>query len=275
MKKLNVRIVKFLTSQFYKSRISPHAKVYVENLIAKVRRKKVRFHYEGGMSFKAIEGKQFRVFKEFERGIWLYRNGLRNRAEFLFKSYCLNLVEFISDDIVIDCGANSGDLYLKFCDMIQPNNYIAFEPNPTDFEVLKENLNSDCRTCNQALGNVDTMLDFYVASKSGDSSIVEPSVYDEKITVQVTRLDTYMVENAISEVKLLKIEAEGFEPEILEGASGCLDRILYIAVDGGFERGIDQKETFTNVTNYLTQNGFEMVGVYFPWHRALYKNTKN
>lgn len=130
-------------------------------------------------------------------------------------------MKFVGDDIVIDCGANSGDLYLSFCHMIQPNNYIAFEPNPTDFEILKENLSSDCRAYNLALGNADTELDFYVASKTGDSSIVEPSVYDEKITVKVSRLDTYMVENAISGVKLLKIEAEGFEPEILEGALGC------------------------------------------------------
>lgn len=71
MKKLLIEIIKDLTSQFYKSNISPHAKVYVENLIARVRKKEVRFYYEGGMMYKAIEGKQFRVFKEFERGIWL------------------------------------------------------------------------------------------------------------------------------------------------------------------------------------------------------------
>jgi hypothetical protein len=69
---------------------------------------------------------------------------------------------------------------------------------------------------------------------------------------------------------LLKIEAEGYEPEILKGAGKMLERCEYIAVDGGYERGVKCEQTFTTITNYLLKNNFEMKDIYFPWHRALF-----
>ena len=76
----------------------------------------------------------------------------------------------------------------------------------------------------------------------------------------------------INKIKLLKVEAEGYEPEILEGIGSMLKKIQYIAVDGGYERGIINEQTFTDITNYLLHNGFEIIDINFVHYRALFLN---
>jgi FkbM family methyltransferase len=245
--------------------------VAVENAIAILRGKLVRFgtDKDGGLFAKERNWKL--QISDRRRGFWLYRNGIDVRGVSIFKSYCLQNIEFKKDDIVFDCGANSGDLFLKLSRLISGYNYFAFEPNPADFNVLKSNVHNSKNLFNLALGNVDSELTFYIATSGGDSSLVEPKTYDEKLTVKVVRLDSFMVERKINSIKLLKIEAEGFEPEILEGLGAMVRCCEYLAVDGGYERGKDCEQTFTTCTNYLLANGFEIVDICFPWHRALYK----
>lgn len=76
----------------------------------------------------------------------------------------------------------------------------------------------------------------------------------------------------INKVKILKLEAEGFEPEILFGIGNRIKDIKYITLDGGYERGVNEAQPFTAITNFLIKNGFEISDIYFPWFRALFKN---
>jgi hypothetical protein len=56
---------------------------------------------------------------------------------------------------------------------------------------------------------------------------------------------------------LLKIEAEGAEPEVLIGLSKELKKVNYIVVDCGFERGINSESTIRECSQYLINNNFE------------------
>ena len=49
----------------------------------------------------------------------------------------------------------------------------------------------------------------------------------------------------------IKIEAEGAEPEILEGLIKNLNKVEYITIDAGFERGVNKESTLVQCTNYL------------------------
>ena len=73
---------------------------------------------------------------------------------------------------------------------------------------------------------------------------------------------------------MFKLEAEGFEPEILDGALNILDKIEYIALDGGYERGKSQTETFSELCNKLHDHGFKIVSINFICARALFINQK-
>ena len=260
--------------KYHKSKISsPKLSFFLENLIAFLSNRKVRFSYDRLTKFYcATEGKLICHFSNKQYGFWLYRNGIQARGEFLFSSYCLNSINFEEDDVIIDCGANSGDLTLELKKRAPKVRYVGVEPNPEDFKVLKKNVDlENSEYVNKALGERTEVLNFYVCTEQADSSLVEPLSYTEIIDVEVVLLDNLCNELGIKKIKLLKLEAEGYEPEILNGAAGVLNSIEYVAVDGGYERNKDNEQTLTRVTNFLLENNFKMVDIYFPWYRALYK----
>ena len=249
--------------------------ILLENLIAIIKRKSVRFTFDKSNNlFKAIDKNIIRFYSDKNRCFWLYRNGISERGKLIYNTYCLQKIKFKEQDIVIDCGANSGDLLIELNNYIKVGNYIAIEPNPIDFEVLKLNCKNQVLV-NKALGNKNDNLNFYIATSDGDSSIIKPKFYKEIITVEVIKLDDLIKNLNIKKIKLLKIEAEGYEPEVLEGALGIIPICEYIAIDGGYERGQNQEQTFTTITNILLKNNFEIYDINFSLYRALFKNKRN
>jgi FkbM family methyltransferase len=247
--------------------------VYVENFLAYVRGKDVHFEYDRDKQLIRVkEQSTSYYFLNRSRGFTLYRNGLKARGEFLFKSYCLQNVSFAQSDVVIDCGANSGDLFLEMESRILEMNYIAIEPSLKDFNILQLNV-KNATLLNIALGEENGEVDFYLSTAGADSSLIEPKNWTEKTKSKVRRLDSLLAEMAIKKVKLVKIEAEGFEPDVLYGLTGALKYIEFIAVDGGPERGKFECQTFSDCSNFLITNGFKMIDTYLPWNRALFKNT--
>lgn len=246
--------------------------VALENFIALIRQKDIRFSYIKKKNLvKAQEKNLTKYYCEPKRCFWLYRNGISFRGKFIHKSYCIDKINFSKRDVVLDCGANSGDLFLELKDLVSSSNYIGIEPNPEDFKVL--NLNCPNTTLiNKALGIDKSFLDFFIATSNGDSSLIKPKNFQKTIKVEVIRLDQLMNELKLKKVKLLKLEAEGFEPEILIGAGERIRDIEYIAIDGGYERGTEEVQTFTTLANYLIKRDFEISDIYFPWYRALFKN---
>jgi len=245
-----------------------------ENIIAFLEKKDVRFRLSEDKVFSVQENAQKQVFTNKRRGFKIYRNGLKNRLDFLLRSYCLHNVVFFEKDVVIDCGANYGDLFLALRSSIDPKNYFAFEPDPDAFNALQKNIPRRSHAMQIALGEKNGDYGFYISSAEADSSLIEPVNWDTKITVPVVRLDAFLDANQINSVKLLKLEAEGSEPEILKGLGEALKKVHYIAIDGGCERGVDCEETFSACANYLIKNGFYLVEVFSPWLRALFEQRK-
>jgi len=271
---VNFASAKFLNRVHNISFIPKPFVCFLENIFSSMLGKKVKFDYEKNSNmFIATERDKKRYFSNAERGFWLYRNGIETRSNFIFDSYCLQNLTFNNDDVIVDCGANFGDLSMKLYDKCASIQYIGIEPSPRDYEVLERNINNQNSNLFQvALGETNDSLKFYICSEKGDSSLVEPPTYTDVIDVDVVTLESLLSSLNIKKVKLIKIEAEGFEPEILKGAQNILRNVEYIAVDGGYERGKDCEQTLTTATNFLLKNNYEMVDIYFPWYRALFRN---
>lgn len=196
-----------------------------------------------------------------------YKGGILERAEGLAEVYFFDKIDFKDGDILIDCGANVGDLKLWFKLHSININYIGFEPSPVEFKCLKENVKPST-VHNLGLWKDSGELKFYISSQGADSSLIEPAVYDEVSITKVCRLDNFIDSN----IKCLKLEAEGAEPEILEGLGEKLKLIEFISADLGFERGIQAESTLAPVTNFLLQNNFELLDVQHGRISALYRN---
>ena len=222
------------------------------------------------MHIIAIENSEF--WMTHRKRVHLYSSGLMRRGESIGKSYLLSEIDFHPGDLVVDCGANMGDLILYFKSKSTPVDYLGFEPNPIDHECLSANSISSGESRNLALWNATSEMVFYVDTESASSSLIEPPFYTEKIRVPTARLDSMEFSKRI---KLFKVEGEGAEPEILEGARGLFSSIEYIAVDAGPERGINQTSTRDDVLKVLANSDFELI-LENPFHRKtlLFRNKK-
>jgi FkbM family methyltransferase len=275
-----MNIFKFLNRLFTKIKQKLFNKIYV--IILKQREKKfeilfnffslinksinIKVNFLDGSYFIIDDKKKYKFFP-IER-VALYQEGLAQRAKYLKEDYLLNNIKFHNDDIIIDIGANNGDFYFCFDEKIK---YYGYEPSPIVFSNLQYNIKNQ-NLYNLGLSNSDKQfVDFYLKDESGDSSILPINNYTKKITIETTSLDKE-IDKIKEKIKLIKIEAEGLEPEILQGLNKYLNHVEYITIDCGFERGVKQESTIAECSNHLIQNNFMMIG--FTKNRivALFKN---
>ncbi len=168
----------------------------------------LRFKYDKDTNlFIASEKNISRYFGNMKRGFDLYDKSLLKRGEDLHKTYCLNNINFKSSDVIIDCGANYADLFIPLQEIIDEENYIAFEPGPIEYKCISKSL-PKARNFNLGLSNKDNLMKFYLCSATGDSSLVETQNYTEVIEVKVTTLDNFAKSYNIDHCKLLKLEAD-------------------------------------------------------------------
>ena len=220
----------------------------------------IRFSYDADKAIYVCHDGGAHAFAH-PRRLWTLFDGRDMRGNRLAYQYMLDQLDFAPNDWIVDVGANTGDLTLLFSAIDCPVNYIGFEPSPGEFRALEYNLKSNPalkeKTAHQlALWHDDSAeLVFYLKSAKGDSSVFPIEGATEEIKVPSARLDKVL---PVRKYKLLKLEAEGAEPEILEGAEGIIRQFEYVAADVGFERGVTSESTLPAVTNYLSARGFEV-----------------
>ncbi|WP_337267769.1 FkbM family methyltransferase [Oryzifoliimicrobium ureilyticus] len=202
----------------------------------------------------------------------LYKGGLAKRLDRLNKSYLLHLVDPTTKGAFIDCGANIGEL--GFFARQRNFDYHPFEPEALEASSCDRNHFAGAAKTNRlALWHEETVLKFYSKPATGDSSVIEMNDYSEVKTIPTTTLDKYVASKGISRIAVLKIEAEGAEPEVLAGAENALAVTDFITVDGGFERGKEKATTAPQVINTLLHKGFELVSWDQSWGRFLFRST--
>ena len=208
------------------------------------------------------------IFKHELQGGISYLKGIQARGDGIGSRYFLTKIDFKDGDIIFDCGANAGDLLLWFQNRSLKIAYTGFEPAPEEYGCLKRNIQHH-HAHQVALWQNDGKLDFFCSSQAADSSIIEPSSFDEIIQIEAARLDNFLYTN----IKLLKLEAEGGELEVLKGAGTKLRTIHYISADLGPERGVMKEKTLIPVTKFLESNNFTLAYYNSVHQVALFKNN--
>lgn len=200
------------------------------------------------------------VFARKER-IWVYAKGVESRLDRLAQIYGLASCPLVPGDMVIDCGANVGE-FSAIVTRRHGCRVIAVEPEASEARCIQHNAPGVIEVVNAALWKEPGELKFYSKNRSADSSLFETRDYDHVTTVKAVTLDDLLARHGVQRLKLLKLEAEGAEPEILLGARESLQRIEYITADLGPERGLSEESTAPPVCNLLFEAGFEIVSLY-------------
>ena len=212
-----------------------------------------------------------------KRSIYLL-GSIQHRLNILFEEYILPDVDFEDNDIVVDCGANIGELYLSIKKRISNNfDYYGYEPSEKDFNALKLNSNNLVKS-NFALFDSEEIKVLFCNEEDADSSLSPIPNANEENKIQAIRLDE-VKELESKKIKLLKLEAEGEELAVLRGAENILKNIKFISADLGFERYVLDSDNYIStlgpVVNYLNDHNFQLINTYRLTRKTfLFKNKK-
>lgn len=218
---------------YLSSKLRGNAFVWLFNLYSFFYNSKNKIYYQDNKYFCSERNW---CFYHEKIGLYAYGKGFEKRKNELASSYHLNKINFQNNDVIIDVGANNGDLYLCFNDQI---NYYGFEPSPIVYSNLKHNIKNQKLFQNGLYNQENKKIDFYISDQWGDSSIIEINNYSKIISIE-TMILSKIIGEINKKVKLIKLEAEGAEPEVLTGIGDKIDLVEYISIDCGFERGIEQ-----------------------------------
>lgn len=188
----------------------------------------------------------------------LFRHGTARRIDDLLVSYLVRREDLRDGDVVVDCGANIGE----FSRAAEKRGAVvhAFEPDAVEYLCLRENIGARSTAYNFALWSHSGVVAFESTNETGDSRVIGPVPASNSVSVvQSLTLDEWSRANigVKDRIRLLKLEAEGNEFEVLKGARQILPRIDLIAADLG-EVGIDGEYPLTKVMKLLTEAGYRL-----------------
>lgn len=130
--------------------------------------------------------------------------------------------------VMLDIGANVGVHSLCLARTMQQ--VVAFEPNPEVFVRLQQNiaLNPDVIVMSHCvgLGDVPGVLRFYQPAyeNKGTGTFDAASVPHQYKTLDlpVMRADDFVAQHAINGIDAVKIDVQGYEPNVLDGMAATL-----------------------------------------------------
>ena len=155
----------------------------------------------------------------------VYR-GLHEFADMAFVVHVLR-----KGDLFVDVGANVGT-YTVLAAGVAGADCMAFEPAPETFETLLDNVHlnrlSEKATCFcSAVGGACGTVEFTRGLDSVNRVLKSGEQVRDKITVPVTTLDKLLSETC---PRVIKIDVEGFETAVIDGAQRSLNNETLCAV---------------------------------------------
>ena len=136
----------------------------------------------------------------------------------------------LNQGIFLDVGAYDGDSALALMEAFKPKKIFAFEPANFNFQLLEKHTHS--------YQNIIEPVPFGLADKTGTSMITRAgsgaaiSETGDEIASLITLTD-FTKERALEKISLIKIDVEGFEGKVLEGAKEIIQRdrpIISVAI---------------------------------------------
>lgn len=241
-------------------RLRDRAHLALHNLVARTGLgglKPVEVSRDGRQFDLSMQGHRLRVPSAL---LWRsYRRGWDARMQRLAAEFGLDgTFALARGDTVIDIGANVGDFALLAAG--QGAQVLCLDGDPVVVACLNTNTAAipDITTDCAILWKEACELTFYSAPGKADSSIfLPPGEGVAAFTAQAQTLDAVATRHGLGDIALLKMDAEGAEPEVLQGATEVLARTRHVAIDTGPER--NGAETGVECADILRAAGFTLL----------------
>jgi len=171
---------------------------------------------------------------------------------------------------VFDVGANTGQFARSLREAGYRGKIICFEPLPDAHEILRDRFVQDENVLvhpRTALGDVRGSININVSRNSHSSSILNllpthtdadsESAYIDTIEANIDRLDNVFAQYVSEGDRVfLKIDTQGYEWNVLDGAEMCLDKIVGLLLEMSLVPLYDGQRLWKDLLNRLEGERF-------------------
>ena len=185
------------------------------------------------------------------------------------------LIDSYNIDIVLDVGANTGQFAKQMREVLGfSGNIISFEPLSEAYQLLEANAKKDPKweTRKFALGESNRKEEINIANNSYSSSFLNllpqhlqsapESEYVGKEIVNIKTLDSIFSDLCSKEDNVyLKIDTQGFESKVLEGAKKSIEHIKTIQLEMSLIPLYQHELLFYELYQILREKGFSLVSM--------------
>jgi FkbM family methyltransferase len=216
--------------------------------------------------------------KAGERAKMLVRSQLYRRNLELSKDplpvRIVSAMRWLGVDTVLDVGANIG----QYADALRSSGFdgriVSFEPLGDAYAQLAHRAGKDPRwtAAHTAIGAEPGTLEIHIAANSHSSSVLpmndahldaaphSRTVGTESVPV-TTIADVIATHDIVPERTLLKIDTQGYEKPVLDGAGELLGQFAMLQLELSFVPLYDGQALYPELVERLTSLGFEWYGV--------------
>jgi FkbM family methyltransferase len=176
-------------------------------------------------------------------------------------------------DCILDIGGGQATTAMRFAESFKDNEIHIFEPLMINFKAIE---NSEHRTknwilYNKAAGNTIEKREINLAKRITASSLLElksdeiEGHYGEfieevgKEEIFLTTIDSEIDKSKI--VNILKIDVQGYELEVLKGATNTLVRTKVIVLEINNHQGFKDAPTYFEIDNFLRAQNFQLYDI--------------
>tara|TARA_A100001011_G_C14099425_1_gene752120 strand:+ start:210 stop:962 length:753 start_codon:yes stop_codon:yes gene_type:complete len=195
------------------------------------------------------------------------------------------------NEIIFDVGANRGQSINRFLEINKHLIIHAFEPNPVEYQFTKEKFSEykNIFLNNIGISEKKEKMDLNVTINSGNSSFYkikkntewikirsnqfntnQDNFVKEIIKVNCDTLDNYCSLNKIDQISLLKIDTQGFEDKVLNGAKNLIQNkiVKFIELEVMLDEVYDKTMTFHEIETQL-RNNYKLYGIDYQGFKNL------
>jgi FkbM family methyltransferase len=166
------------------------------------------------------------------QGISKYQTSELSGEAYLLNNILPSYFEKLNNKpVIFDVGANTGEYFNELISKFQQASIFAFEPNPNCFNSLKKIAEQHTNTKVFEIGfgaseTTSSMFSYANESDSEHASLFKEVLTDlhktndvQKIDIQISTIDKFCQRHQIEKINFLKIDTEGYELEVIKGAS--------------------------------------------------------
>lgn len=186
----------------------------------------------------------------------------------------LKIVNNLGINLIFDIGANDGEYAKTMRQYGYKGKIVSFEPLNEAFQSLKNRSKDDENWSinNYALGNKNCKTFINISANSVSSSILDmtsshlnnapESEYNGREEIEVKTLNSiYNQFYTASDNLLVKIDTQGYEKFVLEGADELYDNIKVLQLEMALVTLYKEEFLFKEMLNYLDQVGFQLFSI--------------